>query len=65
MTTSIPEGFLEIRRGGRLLFQYDPERGLVRIKPKGRPVELVDLRQYGLPLERNQHRGQRCGSESL
>lgn len=43
---SCDNGFIEIRRNGRLLFRYDPNRDLVEIKPKGSQSEVVDLRQY-------------------
>jgi hypothetical protein len=47
------DGFVEVRRNGRLLFRYDPNRDLVEIKPKGSPSQIVDLRQFRTPV-RNQ-----------
>jgi hypothetical protein len=47
-------GFVEVRVQGRLLFEYDPERDLVRVKPKGeREPYVVDLRAFW-PVELNQ-----------
>ena len=44
----VVDGFVEVRNGaGKLLFEYDPGRNLVRIKPKGGTLELVDLEVYG------------------
>jgi hypothetical protein len=41
-------GFVEVRSAaGKLLFEIDPARQLIRIKPKGGDVELIDLREYG------------------
>lgn len=40
------DGFVDVRRNGRLLFRYDPKRGLVEIKPKGtKTIEVVDLQK--------------------
>lgn len=36
--------YLAIRRNGRLLFEYDPERQLVRIK-RGCEIYVIDLLQ--------------------
>ena len=38
--------FADVRRNGRLLFKYDPQRSLIEIKPKGAEVVLVDLAAY-------------------
>jgi 5,10-methylenetetrahydrofolate reductase len=35
--------FVDVRRHGKLLFRYDPERRLVEIKPPHGEVEVVDL----------------------
>ncbi|MFO7537602.1 MAG: hypothetical protein R6X32_06030 [Chloroflexota bacterium] len=40
-------GYVEIRRLSKLLFEYDPDRDLVRIKLRGRDEPIVvDLREY-------------------
>ena len=39
------DGFVEVRRNGRLLFRYDAARELVEVKPKGGEAEVVDLRR--------------------
>ena len=42
-----PPGFLEVRdHEGHLLFLFDPERKLISIKPRGRPLVLIDLRMF-------------------
>lgn len=39
--------WVEVRNhSGKLLFEYDPERFLIRIKPKGGPRELIDLQIF-------------------
>jgi hypothetical protein len=46
--------FVEIRARGNpslLLCRYDPERQLLEIKPKGLPLELVDLTKYQGPAD--------------
>ncbi len=43
------EGWIAIRRAGKLLFEYHPEQSLVRVVRRQRPF-VVDLRQYSPPL---------------
>ena len=49
--------FIDVRRHGKLLFRYDPDRSLVEIKPPHGEIEVVDLLIYSsiqLPLALNQ-----------
>lgn len=46
-TDSLRSRYIQVRRGGVLLFEYDPERYLIRIKPKGQhECFVVDLLEY-------------------
>ena len=46
-TYNAPSGYIDVRsqRNGKLLFQYDPVRHLVRCGSRGE-YEVIDLTQY-------------------
>ena len=41
---------------GKLLFRYDPARGIIHIKPNGQPATYIELREdskeMALPLDK-------------
>lgn len=45
MLDLIVSEFKDIRRGGKLLCRFDPERGLLEIKPRGGQAIIIDLAQ--------------------
>lgn len=54
-------GYIQVRRGRQLLFEYDPGRELIRIKVKGDPdCHVIDLREF-----RRQQQAQRPAASEL
>jgi len=45
------DGWVAVRQAGKLLFEYHPERELVRVVQRKRPfvVDLKRVRPYGKP----------------
>jgi hypothetical protein len=61
MKALLTNGFVEVHKYGRFLFKYDPERQLIRIKPKGADEPyLVDLPDCW-PVEKSKSRSETQG----
>lgn len=57
-TSTPPAGWLPIRRDGKLLFEYDPSAGRIRLRRWGQTF-VVDLDQVGRrPLRDNKDQTQ-------